>query len=99
MAVRFGGHKRSSNNDKKNHYKLYIEVNGDWSNWYIELYENHPCNSKEELLKREGEVIRLIGTLNVKIAGRDKKEYYSDKADIIKENAKQYHVENKEKRK
>ena len=25
----------------------------DWDNWYIELYENFPCNNKEELNKRE----------------------------------------------
>jgi hypothetical protein len=25
---------------------LYIEVNDDWDNWYIELYENYPCNNK-----------------------------------------------------
>ena len=47
----------------------------DWDNWYIELYENFPCNNKEELNKREGEVIRKIGTLNKHIAGRTQKEW------------------------
>ena len=41
-------------------------VCGDWDNWYIELYEHCPCNSKQELEKREGEVIRQIGTINSK---------------------------------
>jgi hypothetical protein len=41
----------------------------DWGNWYIELFENFPCNSKEELNqkesnKTEGQVIREIGTIN-----------------------------------
>ena len=29
---------------------------GDWSNWYIELYENFPCENRKELETREGEV-------------------------------------------
>ena len=36
----------------------------DWTEWYIELYENYPCANIEEILKRENEVIREIGTLN-----------------------------------
>ena len=45
----------------------------DWNNWYIELFENFPCNSKEESNKKEGQVIREIGTINKQIAGRTKK--------------------------
>ena len=30
--------------------------NGDWSDWYIELYENFPSKTKKELETREGEV-------------------------------------------
>jgi hypothetical protein len=33
-------------------------------NWYIELHSYYPCNNKEELIKREGEVMREIATLN-----------------------------------
>ncbi len=33
----------------------------DCDNCYIELFENFPCNSKEELCKK-GQVIREIGT-------------------------------------
>jgi hypothetical protein len=92
LAVRLGAHKRNS---KKEEYmnKLYQEVNNDWSNWYIELYENFPCSCREELHKKEGEIIRLIGNLNSIIAGRNKKEYYIENADKIKE----YYIENKEK--
>jgi hypothetical protein len=42
---------------------------------YIYIYEDFPCNSKQELNRREGEVIREIGTINKQIAGRTKKEY------------------------
>jgi hypothetical protein len=66
-------------------------------NFYIELYELFPCNSKIELEKREGEIIRLIGTLNENIAGRDNKQYYTDNLDRIKQNRDIYYIENKEK--
>ena len=61
---------------KKNHNRLFYQHIDDWDNWYIELFENFPCNSKEELNKREGEIIREIGTVNKTIAGRTHKEYY-----------------------
>ncbi len=97
LAVRFAEHKRNSRKEKKKNYKLYVEVNNDWSNWYIELYELFPCSSKEELCKREGEIIRLIGTLNMCIAGRKMKEYIEDNKDKIKEYKKQYRIENADK--
>ena len=50
--------------------------------FYIELYEDFPCERKEQLEKREGEVIREIGTLNRVIAGvqyrQNKKEYHKE---------------------
>jgi len=69
-------------------------VNDDWSEWYIELYEMYPCNSKKELERREGQVIREIGTINKNIAGRTKKEYYEMNADIIKGDKKKYYEMN-----
>ncbi len=69
-------------------------VNDDWSNWYIELYEYYPCNNRTELDRKEGEVIRDIGTINKCIAGRTKKEYYKMNADIIKDNKKKYYEMN-----
>ena len=71
---------------------LYKYVNGDWDNFYIELYEEYPCNNRKDLEKREGEIIRLIGTINYRIAGRTKKEYYEDN----KEKYKERREENKE---
>ncbi len=63
LYKRFYYHKNDSRSDQYTNMKLYLDVNNDWTNWYIELYENYSCNSKTELEKREGEVIRLIGTL------------------------------------
>ena len=73
LNVRFSGHKAHSKDPKKKE-RWYKEID-DWNNWYIELYEYFPCHNKEELNKREGEIIRLIGSLNRKIAGRTSKEY------------------------
>ena len=94
LAVRMGGH-RGTNNKKQT--SLYLKVDGDWKNWYIELYENYPCNNKQELERREGEVIREIGTVNRCIAGRNLKEYYIDNREILLNKQKLYANNNKEK--
>ena len=44
----------------------------------IELVENYPCNSVEELKKKEGEYIKNNDCVNKVVPGRGKKEYYSD---------------------
>ena len=59
-------------------------VDNDWSDFYIELYEMYPCNNKKELERREGQVIREIGSINKKIEGRSDKEYREENADKIK---------------
>ena len=76
---------------------LYKLVANDWDSWYIELYENYPCNSKQELEKREGEVIREIATINNRIEGRTAKERYKDNHDKILEERKVYRNANSEK--
>ena len=97
LHKRFYSHKCNSKKENCMNIKLYLAVNNDWANWYIELYENYPCNNKNELFKREGEIIRQIGTLNSIIAGRDKKQYYVDNLDTIKEQQQKYHIDNAEK--
>ena len=82
---------------KESVYSLYDKVCGDWDNWYIELYENYPCNNKQELERREGIVIKQIATINKNIAGRTKKEYYRDNRDKISEMAKELYQDNRNK--
>lgn len=94
LIIRFKEHKRKS---KQINSILYKEVNNDWTNWYIELYENYSCSSKKELLKKEGEIIRLIGTLNKVVQGRTKKEYKEDNIEKIKEYHKYYRNEKADK--
>ena len=70
--------KRMAKHRSNKKCSLYQYVNGNWDNWYIELYEEYPCNNKQLLEKREGEITRLIGNINKKIQGRTKQEYYED---------------------
>ena len=51
----------------------------DINDWNIRLYEKYPCNNLEELLNREGEVIKEIGTLNIIICGKNNKECNKEK--------------------
>ena len=66
----------------------------------IELIENYPCNSKGELLKREGHYIQTIDCVNRCIAGRDKlaynKERYEHNKETILQKNKEYREQNQE---
>jgi hypothetical protein len=94
------------NNPNKN-ISFYSHVK-DWNDWYIELYEDFPCERREQLVKREGEITRQIGTLNKNIAGRTRQEYRIEEREKIKEYdertkehkkeySKEYREQNKEK--
>ncbi len=85
-------------NNKEYNRTLYqkIRETDDFDNWYIELYEEYCCDNKEQLLKREGEVIRELGTLNKKIEGRNKKERYEDNKEKLSKYHKGYYQDNKE---
>ena len=96
LCRRMSKHKYDSLNKPTIFFYQHID---DWDNWYIELFENFPCNSKEELNKREGEIIREIGTVNKSIAGRTRQEWYEDNKEKYKEYNKKYHQNNKDKRK
>lgn len=65
---------------------------------YIELLENFPCISKEELSKREGELIRANKTcINKRIEGRSKQQYRQDNKDKISVKNEEYRKANKDK--
>ena len=57
---------------------------------YIELIEFFPCNSKEELNKKEGEHIRINNCVNKLIAGRTQKEYKKENKKQINQRMKEY---------
>ena len=100
LAVRFGGHKRGKKTSL--YHLINNKYNSDWSVCYYELYENYSCNNKEELFKKEGELIRLFKNdenyecINNKIIGRTRNEYYIENIDKINEKKKIYNENNKE---
>lgn len=94
LSTRFCKHKAS----KSTSLSLFInniENNTSWDEWYIELYELYPCNNREELCKREGEIIRLIATINklgyVTNPFLARKTYYETNKENICEKAKAYY--------
>jgi hypothetical protein len=89
--------KRFWNHKSKRKYTSTIII--DYGDAYIELLENFKCENKNELNKREGELIRLHKNdiVNHQIAGRTKTEYYNDNKNIILEKIKQYQNDNKNK--
>ena len=84
--------------------KLYTYMNEVGIDKFdIHHIEDYPCEGKEELRKREGELIKDIGTLNQRIAGRSKKEYNKfwseENREKIYEQARQRRIDNPEKTK
>ena len=63
----------------------------------IILLENYPCNSKDELIKRERYYIEGKECINKIIPGRSDKEYYADNKEQILLKRKKHYQNNKEK--
>tara|TARA_R100001198_G_scaffold62131_1_gene36216 strand:+ start:37 stop:573 length:537 start_codon:yes stop_codon:yes gene_type:complete len=85
--------KRKANHKNKNNdcnSKILFEKYDDVR---IEVIEEYPCDSKAELVKKEGEYIRNNKCLNKFIPDRKMKEYYQDN----KERIQKYVEDNKEK--
>ena len=57
----------------KSPFHTYMNENGI-ENFYIELVEDYNCENIEQL-RKTGEIIREIGSLNHRMAGRPKQEY------------------------
>lgn len=98
LSKRMAKHRRDMSNSSKKHRPLYtkmLEYGAD--KFYIELVEDYPCENVEQLCKREGELIRQLGTLNVEVAGRSKVEYRAECKDRIKEQNHKFYTNNKEK--
>ena len=68
---------------------------------YIELMEEINCDNRNQLVKREGELIRehKANCVNMNIAGRSRKEWKTDNCDRIKKQMKQYRIDNSDKSK
>jgi hypothetical protein len=101
LSIRMAKHRYDS---KKSHTLPFYKQIKDWNDWYIELYEDFPCERKEQLEKREGEIIRDIGNLNKIIPGSKEqkneeygKTYYQQKKEYFQQYGMEYYKQNKEK--
>ena len=75
----------------------------DYDDVKIELIEDFPCERREQLLKREGELIRERNCVNQKVSGRTHKEaskiYKEKNKESMKLLFKQWYESNKERQK
>ena len=79
------------------HYKIcdLFEEFG-MENCFIELIENHPCSSRDELLLREGHHQRENECINTLVAGRTPTQYREDNKAKIQEQKREYYEQNKD---
>lgn len=89
-------HKIDADIDKERPIYKYFNEEGGISNFYIELIEKFPCNSKQELTQREGQIQRETNILkdgfNRRIAGRTKAEYLKDNKEQVEQRHKNYYA-------
>lgn len=98
LIKRFSSHKSNINCKAKINRPLNVLMNEIGTERFrIDLVENYPCNDKYQLRQREGYWIREMGSLNMLVAGRGKKELYEEnKEEILMKNKERYE-NNKEK--
>ena len=98
LSKRMVWHREATRKDKKKNYKVYQKmITLGVEKFYIELIEECPCETVEQLRKREGEIIReMKPALNTRIEGRSDKEWRNDNKEKLKEDKKTYALNNKE---
>ena len=96
LSRRWSKHKSNLLTKNTPFYQAVIELGVE--KFYIELVENYPCNSQEELNRREGHFIREYDTYNKGynslIAGRTQQEYQEENNERIVEYRKHHYKEN-----
>lgn len=105
LAKRFSKHRGDTTKQsvERKKARLLHKTMGELGvdNFYIELIENYPCESKEQLRAREGYFIRefnsCISGYNCNVAGRSKTEWYKDNKQFVKNKNNLYRENNKEK--
>jgi hypothetical protein len=97
------------NNRLRSHaisYTKYLKTGGHYLSSFdvlehnaytIEQIEEYPCESRQELCAREGELQLLFRCVNKNFAGRNAKSYYKDNQERIIESSKQYKLKHSEK--
>ena len=102
LCKRMAKHRNCTADKSQCHRPLYVKMKlFGLDKFYIELIEECPCESKEQLRKREGHYIKLIGTLNALVAGNTTKEtnhdYYEKHKESMPSNPRNImkHIKNK----
>ena len=97
LIKRFSSHKSNRNCKTKINRPLNVLMNEIGTERFrIDLIEDYPCNDKYQLRQREGYWIGEMGSLNMLVAGRDKKEIYQEKREEILSKNKERYENNKE---
>lgn len=99
LSKRFYDHNKKYKQYKLGKYAFVSSFNIlQFNDAYIELLEKCSCKSKNELRKREGELIRehKNNVVNIRIDCRTKKEHYQDNKNVYIEKAQCYYNTNKE---
>ena len=95
LCTRMAQHKHNFKKRPHVNSKLCFEK----GNAYIELVENFPCNSIDELNTRERYYIKNFKCVNKMHPGRSRKEYREENPEEVKEDSKKYYEKNKEMKK
>jgi group I intron endonuclease len=100
LLKRLYGHKIKSKYGKSGNPKVYSKMQElGVDKFYIELIELYPCQTKNELITREGVYIKQMGTLNGKVSGRTTHEYKQEYRNTHRDQIKQYNIKHKERSK
>ena len=97
LCKRMDSHRRdykcwlNNKRDKTSSYDLFEKYGIE--NCKIYLVELYPCDTKEELLAREGYYIKNNKCVNRYVAGRTRKQHYEDNKEILLEQRKPYKKE------
>tara|TARA_R110001632_G_scaffold232377_1_gene373020 strand:+ start:418 stop:933 length:516 start_codon:yes stop_codon:yes gene_type:complete len=92
LKRRLNGHKTDIKRGKTCSSKLVLENN----NFEIILVENFPCETRKELLRREGEHQVTSDCVNNNIAGRSREEIKRKKKEHYHRNKEKYNQQSKE---
>ena len=98
LGRRFSVHKADMKKDKYKNRLIYILMNDiGFERFRIQLIIDYPCEDQYQLTQKEGEYIRLFGTLNKKIEGRTPKEYRETNKENLLKMKQEYYKTNKDK--
>lgn len=92
LSLRMSGHRTDFKSQKNITASRILQ----YPSAYIELIENFPCNSREELNQREGHYIRTMECVNKIISGRTDEEYANEHREYNRERSRIYYNEHRQ---